>query len=250
MKRLILPIFIVFITALHSNTSFAQCEPDTVHCKDTLLPGEICPLILPDGYVNEQYEQVFTVIPPSEAQTQYGLVNVVKIVIDTIVNIPDGLNYIANSDTFYVDTAYCVLVSGIPTTPGTYDLEIRVIPYIYSIITGVFKGDTVVDDTSLTITIHEQAGLEDFYGIEFSILDATPNPYRNTTRIGFYTQRQDIVELRIYNLLGQLVYNEINNYPSGKNWFHFNGAILKPGTYLYRISNSTESVTRKLIRLE
>ena len=250
MKRLIFPFFILLTAALSSNTSFAQCEPDTVHCKDTLLPGEICPLILPDGYVNEQYEQVFTVIPPSKAQTPYGLVNVVKIVIDTIINIPDGLNYIANSDIFYVDTAYCVLVSGIPTTPGTYDLEIRVIPYIYSIITGVFKGDTVVDDTSLTITIHYQGGIEDFSGVDFSILDATPNPYQNATRIGFYIRRQDIVELRIFNLLGQLVYNEINNYPSGKNWFHFNGAILKPGTYLYRISNSIESVTRKLIRLE
>jgi len=200
--------------------------------------------------VNEQYEEVFTVIPPSEVQTiTYGVVPIVKIVIDTIGNIPDGLNYIANSDTFYVDTAYCILVSGIPTTPGTYDLEITVTPFIY-LFNTVIMGTPVVDDTSLSITIHDQAGLEDFYGIEFSILDAIPNPYRNTTRIGFYTQRKDIVELRIYNLLGQLVYNEINNYQSGKNWFHFNGAILKPGTYLYRISNSTESITRKLIRLE
>ena len=251
MKRLIIPIFIILIILLHFNTSFVQCEPDTVHCKDTLLPGEICPLILPDGYVNEPYEEVFTVIPPYEADIGYGVIDIVKIIIDTVVNLPPGLDYTANSDTFYSDTAYCMLLYGIPTTPGSYDLEIRVIPYVYSaLLKIVIPGTPVVDDTSLTITIHDQAGLEDFYGIVFSVLDATPNPYRNTTRIGYYTQRQDIVELRIFNLLGQLVYNEINNYPSGKNWFQFNGAILQPGTYLYRISNSTESLTRKLIRLE
>jgi hypothetical protein len=250
MKRLMVPIFIVFIIILDFQSVLAQCVPDTVHCKDTLMPGEICPLILPDGYVNEQYEEVFTVIPPYEAPFGTAMVEIVKIVIDTVGNLPPGLNYITNSDTFWVDTAYCVLLSGIPLVSGTYNLKIRVIPFIYSIITGVFKGDPVVDDTSLTIIIHEQAGIEDFSGVDFSILDATPNPFRNSTKIGFYTQSQDIVELRIYNLLGQLVYNEVNVYPTGKNWFNFNGVNLQSGTYLYRISNSSKSITRKLIRLE
>jgi hypothetical protein len=228
----------------------AQCEPDTIHCKDTLLPGEICPLLLPDGFVNTPYEEIFTVIPPSKIQTQYGLLDIVKIVIDSVGNLPPGLTYVANRDTFYVDTAYCILVSGIPTTSGTYDLAIRVIPFIYSLITGVFKGAPVVDDTSLTITIHEQAGLEEFSGIDFSVLDAIPNPYRNNTRIGFYTSKQDIVELRVFNLLGQLVYNEVNYFPSGKHYFNFDGFNIQAGTYLYRISTSSKSVTRKLIRLE
>ncbi|KPK82845.1 MAG: hypothetical protein AMS27_13860 [Bacteroides sp. SM23_62_1] len=205
---------------------------------------------MPDGYVNTPYEETFTVIPPSKAQTNYGLVDIVKIVVDSVGNLPPGIDYFANSDTFYVDTTYCVLLSGTPLVSGTYDLRIRVIPYIYTLITGVFRGDPVVDDTSLTITIHEQAGIEDFSGVDFTILDATPNPFRNTTRIGFYTRNQDIVELRIYNLLGQLIYNEINIYASGKNWFDYNGAGFNPGTYLYRISNSSKSITRKLIRLE
>jgi hypothetical protein len=250
MKRLFISIFTFLIPFTSVNSLYAQCVPDTAHCKDILSPGEICPRILPDGYVDEQYEEVFTVIPPYEAQTPYGPVEIVKIVIDTVGNLPPGLDYIANSDTFWVDTTYCVLLTGTPLAAGTYDLEIRVIPYIYSIIIGVFKGEPVIDDTSLSITIHEQAGLEDFYGIDFSVLDAMPNPFRNTTRIGFYTHKQDIIELRIYNLLGQLVYNEINMYPSGKHYFNFNGTNLQPGTYIYSISNSSSSFTRKLIRME
>jgi len=250
MKRLFISIFIFLIPFTGVNFLYAQCVPDTVHCKDTLLPGEICPLILPDGYVNEQYDEVFTVIPPYEAKIGDAVIDIVKIIIDTVGNLPPGLNYIANSDTFWVDTTYCVLLSGTPLVSGTYDLRIRVIPFLYSIAFGIIEGTPVTDDTSLSITIHEQAGLEDFYGIDFSVLDATPNPFINTTRVGFYTHKQDIIELRIYNLLGQIVYNEVNIYPSGKHYFNFNGMNLQPGTYIYSISNSSSSFTRKLIRME
>ena len=250
MKRLFIPIFIFLIPFIGIKYTYAQCKPDTVHCKDTLLPGEICPRILPDGYVNEQYEEVFTVIPPDKIQNiTYGSIDIVKIVIDTVGNLPPGLDYFTNSDTFWVDTSYCVLLSGTPLTSGTYDLQIRVIPFIY-LFNQVIMGDPVLDDTSLTITIHEQAGLDDFSGIDFSILNAIPNPYRISTKVGFYIHNQDIVELRIYNLLGQLVYTEINLYPSGKHYFNFTGATLKPGTYIYSVSNSNSSFTRKLIRME
>jgi len=69
------------------------------------MPGEICPLIVPDGTIDIPYEQVFTVIPPDQATIQLGTVTIVKIVIDTVGNLPPGLNYKTNSDTFYVDTA-------------------------------------------------------------------------------------------------------------------------------------------------
>src|SRR4030042_3016899 len=160
MKHLILHAFAILLIIISSQISFAQCEPDTVNCKDVLLPGEICPLILPEGIVNESYEEVFTFIPPYQAVLEYGIIDIVKIVIDTVGNLPPGLNYQTNSDTFYVDTAYCVLLSGIPTTPGIYDLHIRVIPYIYSVVFGVIQGPAIEDDTSLTIIVREPSGID------------------------------------------------------------------------------------------
>jgi hypothetical protein len=250
MKNLIFHICVILLLLISSRILIAQCEPDTVHCKDTLLPGEICPLIVPDGIVNEPYEQVFTVIPPNKAIFPTATVDIVKIVIDTVGNLPPGLNYQTNSDTFFVDTAYCILLSGIPTTPGTYDLYIRVIPYIYYPPIGIIQGSAVVDDTSLTIIIRDPSGFYEFQGMEFSILEASPNPFHYNTRIGFFTRKQDLTELRIYNLLGQLAYSEkMFGFP-GKNYFNFNGANLQAGTYLYNISGRGKSLTKKLIKLE
>ena len=92
MKHLILHAFAILLIIMSSQISFAQCEPDTVNCKDVLLPGEICPLILPEGIVNISYEQAFTVIPPDTVTMLDLPVNIVKIVIDTVGNLPPGLN--------------------------------------------------------------------------------------------------------------------------------------------------------------
>ncbi len=250
MKHFIPYIVTILILIVYPRFSFSQCQPDTANCMDVLLPGEICPLILPDGIVNQAYEEVFTVIPPDTAMIMNLPVQIVKIVIDTVGNMPPGLNYQTNSDTFYVDTSYCVLLSGTPTTPGVYDLHIRVIPYIYSFIFGVIQVPAIEDDTSLTIIIREPSGIDEFRGKIFAALEAIPNPFETTTRIGFYTAGQSSFELRIYNLLGQLAYHESFIGIPGRNYFNFNGIDLKPGTYLYKISGNGNSVTKKLIKLQ
>lgn len=250
MKNLIHSTCVALMLTLFSQTLSAQCEPDTVNCKDINMPGEICPLILPEAIVNQSYEKVFTVIPPNQATTQYGPIDIVKIVIDTVGNLPPGLNYLTNSDTFYVDTAYCILLTGIPTNAGIYDLNIRVIPYIYSTIFGVIEGPAIVDDTSLTILVRDPSGIDDFSGKEFAILEASPNPFRSTTRIGFYSSNQNPFELKIYNLLGKLIYEEKTAGSAGKNYFDFDGRSLQSGTYLYNISGNGTSTTKKIVKLE
>ena len=239
-----------FMLTIFSQNLSAQCEPDTVNCEDINMPGEICPLILPEAIVNQQYEKVFTVIPPYQAITQYGTVEIVKIVIDTVGNLPPGLNYLTNSDTFYVDTAYCILLTGIPTNEGIYDLYIRVIPYIYSTIFGVIEGPAIVDDTSLTILVRDPSGIDDFTGKQYAIIEASPNPFRITTRIGIYSSNQNPFELKIYNLLGKLIYEEKIVGSAGKNYFDFDGRSMQSGTYLYNISGNGTSVTKKIVKLE
>lgn len=251
MKHFILYIVTILVLIVNPRLSFSQCQPDTVNCKDVLLPGEICPLILPEGIVNEAYEEVFTVIPPYKATFEYGTIDIVKIIIDTVGNLPPGLNYQTNSDTFYIDTAYCVLLSGTPKTPGIYDLYIRVIPFLYSpLLKIVIPGPAVVDDTSLTIIIRDPSGIDEFRGKTFAALEAIPNPFETTTRIGFYTHTQGQFELTIYNLLGQLTYSEDITGVPGRNYFNFKGIEMKPGTYLYNISGNGNSITKKLIRLQ
>jgi hypothetical protein len=252
MKHLILYTTTALILIVSSQISFAQCEPDRINCKDILQPGEICPMILPDGIVNTPYNVVFTIIPPSVFNSIIDTLEIAKIVINSVGNLPPGLSYQANSDTFFVDTAYCILVNGNPTLAGTFHLAITVTPYVYFNILGnkvLIESKPVVDDTSLTITIRDPVGIDEFQGKEFSILEASPNPFRNSTLIGFFTRNQNPYELRIYNLLGQLVYNEMLFGVPGKNYFSFTGTTLQAGTYLYNLSGNNKSVAKKLIKL-
>ena len=108
----------------------------------------------------------------------------------------------------------------------------------------------IEDDTSLTIIVRDPTGIDEFRGKVFSVLEALPNPFGTNTRIGFYTRNQGLFELRIYNLLGKLIYSEDIAGLPGKNYFSFNGIELQPGTYLYNISGNGNSITKKLIRLE
>jgi hypothetical protein len=41
---------------------------------------------------------------------------------------------------------------------------------------------------------------------------------------------------------------EKQGFPPGENYFDFTGESLQPGTYIYRITNSEEVVTGKLIK--
>ena len=250
MRQFILNAIAVSLLILLPRISFSQCQPDTVNCKDVLLPGEICPMILPDGIVNEVYEEIFTIIPPDTFIFQDIPIQIVKIVIVNVGNLPSGLNYQTNSDTFYVDKAYCVLLSGTPVITGVYNLHIKVIPFVYSSIFGVTPFPAIEDSTSLSITIREPSSIDEFRGKKFSDLEAFPNPFEATTRIGFYTSGEGSFELQVYNLLGQLSYHENITGIPGKNYFNFNGADLKPGTFLYNISGNGNTVTKKLIRLK
>jgi hypothetical protein len=249
MKKYAFLMFIAVGIFINNYHSYPQCAPDAVNCIDTLDPGQICPDSVPDGFVNESYQVTITVIPPYEQSTQSGPVKIVKIIIDSVGNIPPGLSYQKNAEEFYVDSIYCILVSGTPTTPGTYDLRITVTPFI-EFMGIVVQAPAQVDSTSLSITINPTAGIDKFDSNNPFAVECIPNPFSDITKIGFYTKDFEIIELRVFNLIGQTVYMESMLSQSGKNYFGFNGQNLDPGTYIYSILSETKKYTQRFIKLK
>jgi hypothetical protein len=248
-KKFFLPVFICTLV-ISQGTTFAQCIPDTINCKDTLLPGEICPRVLPDGYEGQEYSEVITVIPPTEAEVGGVLVEVVKIVVTAVSNLPPGLTYEMNAAEFYKDTTYCILLSGTPESPGTFDLEITVVPYVYiALFNSVVESDPVVDDSSLTMTIQPAIGHD---GISEADLLVTcgPNPFNHTTLISINSRNHETAELKVYNLLGKLVYQENKEMPPGRNSFDFNGMNINSGAYIYTVSTASKLVTGRIVKIK
>jgi hypothetical protein len=251
MKKILYSLFfVVSALFLSISISHAQCEPDTVTCKDTLQPGEFCPKTLPDGFVGQPYSEVITIIPPSLYNYGGFEVQVLDLVVQDVKNMPPGITYEANADTLLPDSAYCVLLSGTPETAGEYGLGITVSVLVqFPGIEQPIKIDSITDDTSVSIVIDAGSGLDDAVW-EDQLVICGPNPFNNTTMIRLKSQGIDDAELVVYNLLGSIVYREQMRTSPGINQFRFDGQDLRHGTYIYHISTKGEIYTNRLLKLK
>ncbi len=248
MKNLSRLLAIFTIALLPSIYLSAQCEPDTANCKDIGDPGQICPRFLPDAVVNETYDEVITVIAPDTATVGDIQIGLAYIVIDSVKNLPPGINYYANAEIFYPDSAYCIQITGTPTTAGDYNLAIYVSAFIYVSQDLIVKGGQFVDDTSVVVTVHETSGLNPYQTHEFQLIPNAPNPFSDVSRFGFYTPFDDYVTLHVYSILGELMHEETQRASPGEQYFDFNGSPLLPGTYFYRVTNSSRFYSGKFIK--
>lgn len=247
MKKLYVILLITFSCFGWQYQINAQCEPDIVTCIDTGVPGQICPLDLPDGIIDQAYEQVVTIIPPYEYDFGTGVLPIVKIELTKVENLPIGISYEANAEIFYADTAYCILLSGTPTIAGQYDLVLHILPTILFFGEEV-QVDPVVDDTSLTITINPPIGITQlpYNTSKFSI---SPNPFNNIIIIKYKSDIRGVAILNIFDTHGRKVYQSKLNIQTGNNEFLIEGDAFCKGIYFIRFQTNTELTKKKLVKL-
>ena len=248
MKALRFTLLLIICISLCKLSLHAQCEPDTANCKDDdEIAGQLCPQELADGITDNWYEEVITIIPPGEFVMGSTVILINYILIDSINNLPEGLTWEANTELFYADSAYCVLISGTPVEAGTDTLGIYITPFVFLGATTI-PGPQTVDDTSIVMTVHETSGLDPSGIKEFKVLPNIPNPFSDITRIGVYTPFDSWVDLKVYDILGNLLHEEKQGFPPGEHYFIFEGQALQPGTYFYRISSPKAFFTGKIIK--
>ncbi len=88
------------------------------------------------------------------------------------------------------------------------------------------------------------------------LLSNYPNPFNPTTTISFSIPKDDKVELKVYNIRGQLVKTLVNdNLEAGKHEVIWNGKDTQnrsvgSGVYLYRLEAGGKSIVRKMLMLK
>ncbi len=78
-------------------------------------------------------------------------------------------------------------------------------------------------------------------------LSAYPNPFTIKTRINFISNKDQIIEFTVKNLLGKTVYLEKIDASSGNNSIIFNRNNLSPGMYIYSLQTETEVISKRLV---
>ena len=226
---------------------YSQCVPDTINCKDIDNPGEICPDSLPVAMEGVPYEEIITIIAPGSASIEGFAVDLVKIRLDTILNLPPGIVFSSEYREFFPDSVYCVSLSGTPTDSGTYYLGITVTPYV-KLLGSTVELPAMTDDTSVYIRVEHPSASGLIKDDGFSLISSYPNPFQVNTRLGFNLNTPDEIELVVFNMVGRRIYHEKMMGSSGKNYFKFSGEGLPSGIYLYTVLKGKKVLNGKLVK--
>ncbi len=97
-----------------------------------------------------------------------------------------------------------------------------------------------------TLAIYDCVGIDELQTDRFSVAPNFPNPFTGTTTISFNTVRDEACTIKVYNMLGALVYETKFQSKAGKNMYIMDAAKLQSGMYMFTMSNGKETVTRKM----
>ena len=248
LKKLVINswVFVLLIFGL-PQMSFSQCEPDIINCLDTDEPGQMCPSVLPDGFLGEYYEQIITVLTPESGNVGELNITIHHLKLESIENLPEGITYNSETDEFVANEAYCLSLTGTPIVTGTYNLKITVIPYIRVLGLAVKWGE-YVDSTSIVMNIGVSSYTNPLGNQDFALINAYPNPFSSSTRIGYTESDVEDVELRVYNMLGRQMHYEMMESEIGENYFDFSGQDLPPGYYIYSVIRKNRPIMGRMIK--
>ncbi len=88
-------------------------------------------------------------------------------------------------------------------------------------------------------------GKQDF---NFELSQSYPNPFNPSTTIDFTLPVNDVVELKVFDILGKEIRTVIHqSFTAGTHSVHFDSQGISSGTYLYRLTAGKYSASQKMI---
>ena len=86
---------------------------------------------------------------------------------------------------------------------------------------------------------------------DFYLLQNYPNPFNPVTTISYQIREQELVQLKVHDILGREVATLVNEIkPSGSYQVEFNASKLPSGIYLYKLISGNFTETKKLILMK
>jgi len=83
----------------------------------------------------------------------------------------------------------------------------------------------------------------------FKLFQNQPNPFKETTMIGFNLPEAGVVNLSVYDVSGRLVYTQEGNFTKGYNQIDLDRANLPSGILYYHVNTATDSDSKKMMLL-
>jgi len=119
-----------------------------------------------------------------------------------------------------------------------------------TILTGdAFQNITNPINHTMDLTLSSKT-LNSEIPTDYRLLQNYPNPFNPSTNIRFSLKSESEVKLVVYNLLGEMIQELINNkIAAGNHEYTFNSDGLPSGTYVYRLEANNEVIGAKKMML-
>jgi hypothetical protein len=87
--------------------------------------------------------------------------------------------------------------------------------------------------------------------MDYSLGQNYPNPFNPGTTISYRLPKNDLVTIKVYDILGREVKTLVNEIkPAGSYQIYFDASTLSSGVYIYRITTGEYSVSKKMTLLK
>ncbi len=178
----------------------------------------------------------------------------VLIGIRTQGNVPLVINSVSTSTPFSPNFSGPVFLQ-----PGPL---LRIYPHVVPTVLGETRGWLIINHSAMSspdsvelivngvvnLSSDDQSSLP----TEFSLYQNYPNPFNPSTTITFDLPQAAPVNLKLYNLQGQLVRELIaeQSYSPGRHAIELDGTALGTGVYIYRLEAANFRADKKLLLLK
>ena len=159
------------------------------------------------------------------------------------VKIEYSINNGATWNTIIDSTAslgiYLWTVPSILTTQARIKISDISLPAVFDISDDPFRINYLVNvDESNPVT-------------EFNLMQNYPNPFNPSTLIRYSIEKEGLVQLKVYDMLGSEIKILVDSYQqSGVYEVMFDGTNLSSGIYYYKLNSDNRSMIKKLILLK
>lgn len=237
MKKLLLIASAAFFLTLNLN---AQCTPDPQYTSSGVYPDSATNFL--PGCVGVQYTQLVTNVVPSDTTIVLfqgvppTTVPIDSINVISVTGLPPGLTFECNNGncSFPGGTIGCAIISGTPTTAGTYTVVFQLKAY------SVITQDITLDYYKIVVTNCGTAGINQIASSTFKMF---PNPANDKVNIqGVDNKNIDRIELT--DASGKT----IQAFDVNGNQMEINTSGLNVGLYFVNVYDANGMETLKLIK--
>lgn len=246
MKKLLLSITAVFAISFAN----AQCTPDAQFTAPGIYPDSATNMM--PAYETVAYSQTITNVVPADTCVVIIFppctsLTLDSVVVESLTGLPAGLTFQCdNAECQYPGgQTGCAIISGTPPSgsAGTYPLTIQLSAYVGGF--GIANPFTL--DYYFIVVNPAPNSIGENENNSFAIKQNKPNPFEDITSIDYTLTEAGKVSFEVYNLVGELVDSKTITGNKGANRLQFDGSELANGAYIYKMTNSGNTITKRMV---